>query len=843
MNKALTYTLCLLAALLTAACDTAGSAGGAQHFTPFNAQNQILNFADKGVETYSCTTDWADSSMPSIRHELHFLKDGRLDTETYGDDQPITYTYAGNGRLINISNFDNFKATYNSDGDLIEIYGIDPNYGGITQRYTYDSQGRVIRRAVTYDSPDYRAQTYDVVYRTDSPKVDHTVTTHDGAQTITTDYDSHGLPKEQVTKTTSGETLQTLTYTHATTSHGHPSVTKTKIRRPGYKAKPYYTETNAYTYYDTPYSTDAAAAQMTAPQAATSSALGKWWSGIKWRYSVERYKLGGASTIMLWILGILTLAIGIAILCAWAGFYINKDQCIFHPGWNIDYDTSLRKSWYYCAAPYKLSLETCVSLLAGFIIAILCLMLVGGLLWGLMWLLKGLMWCLYYAGWIAIILGGLALFAKEGAGCLPLIIGIVIVSCEKWIERTGEAIVAWGERFFDSANFFGFGYSLIVNFGDLLLLIFLAPLLLFLAVALTAITAGWLMRGAEWAFTKIYRINRPCPQCGQPADYDYIIDGYTHPEELRPSRYGLFHHTRMITPDDEQYTVPTLIANGRERLDRRCRACGAMITADGTHSVGRDIHIGFVGHVGAGKSYLMYSCLDWLNLQFGSDIEQVDLTDPNLNIAHKARQIASRQGIQTDRRAAYRAVQMMLKQTGRPVPYHLYFYDVAGEQFTSSAATAADDAMRFYRNVESIIVVIDPLQTDLTAPGMNPSPQFEAWQRNNSPSRSRYDVAEMLASVCDYLDRTGRDRRKVDLTFVTVKTGTGYYTALNYPKTPTEADIERFLKTEMGLSSLVNSAHGFHTVSYYATDLFETGTSKQRFTRHIMSQRGINIPD
>lgn len=792
---------------------------------------------EKGVESIVTTVAGTDKNGPEIVTSMTFDSEGRIISESNNNGNRA-YAYDEFGAISAVGD-DTVKAEYNEEGDLTHIHFNDIDSANPSDVYfTYDEAGRVTEHLSTRDTMsmsiyyEYTSEGLPSVKQVRYPWISSTI-----------NYDEKGLMATRTDFDSDGKEIRTINYTYKFDDEGNwiKAVGKVKPNKWS-RPKTFETITREISYYDGPYLKNEAVAAAAPVMAAVShdsapgrSGIDRYFDNLSYRFKMAPYTLGTSSTTMFIIMIVLTiLGAGFAIWYG-AGEFGAYENLLGEPGAN-----GMKRVWMYNWRPYQAVLYTMGCILVGLIASILVLLIVGGIFWGLMWVVKGILWCLYYLGWILAILGGLALFGKEPMGCLALIVGIFLISCEKWIERTGEMLVGWGENFLESANFFGFGLGLFTNFWDVIVLIVFAPIALFVAFALVIIIFNLLLTGAEWVFTKIYSINRPCPQCGKHADYDYIIDGTPHPVSLRPGIYGSFHHTHYDRFDIPEYRIPTMLLNGRDRLDRRCRACGAMINTSGVHSVGTDVHIGLVGHVGVGKTYLIFSGLEELIKEFGDDIEQVDNADRNLDVEVKSSQIHARRDIQTDRRTSYRAVQLMLKRSNHLVPYHLHFYDVAGEQFTTNTALN-DDAMRFYTNVQSIVVVIDPLMIDTQAPGVRATVQFEQWQKEKNPRPMRYNPAEILASLNAYLEKYGRSTRKIDLTFVLVKSDTGYFEAMGYSANPDSDRICEFMKKELGMTTLVNTGEMFRSVSFHATSVYTDNRSTLReLFFHLLRQRKIS---
>lgn len=327
-----------------------------------------------------------------------------------------------------------------------------------------------------------------------------------------------------------------------------------------------------------------------------------------------------------------------------------------------------------------------------------------------------------------------------------------------------------------------------------------------------------LLNGFEFIVTRIYSIRRPCPICGSTATPDYIVGGKSHPVKLHPGVYGVFTHKSPVTGE----SIPTMLLNGRGKVTRKCKKCNSFINADTDNTIGTEIHIGIVGHRSSGKSYLLYSGLSSLMSSYPERFSQID-ADNDTRIENKKKRIDARDGIQTDVANKYRAIQLILKSKLRPVPYHLFFYDVAGEKFNASSSSHKT-AMDFYRNVQSIVFIVDPSMLDIS--GTPASAKFVDWHKRNA-NAEKYRIDGSFAVLKDILETVGRKSNKIDFNFVCTKTDMGYLPELGYSKTPGENEIERFISTELGLSNLINSARAsFKNVHFYTVSAIESDKSR-----------------
>lgn len=491
---------------------------------------------------------------------------------------------------------------------------------------------------------------------------------------------------------------------------------------------------------------------------------------------------------------------------------------VFHNFTGHIQNNGMKRLWMYNHEPYTKVGTLLLIALAAFVASIILILLVGGVIWGLLWVVKLILWAIIIIGWICLIGGGLALFGRVPVGCLPLIIGILIVSYQDTIEEVGEDLVTWGFEFMQSVNMFSWGLGIFKNYWDVILVIFFTPMVLFLAFAVFVISLNMLLNGFEFIVTRIYSIGRPCPICGSTATPDYIVGGKPHPVKLHPGVYGVFTHKSPVTGE----SIPTMLLNGRGKVTRKCKKCNSFINADTDNTIGTEIHIGIVGHRSSGKSYLLYSGLSSLMSSYPERFSQID-ADNDTRIENKKKRIDARDGIQTDVANKYRAIQLILKSKLRPVPYHLFFYDVAGEKFNASSSSHKT-AMDFYRNVQSILFIVDPSMLDIS--GTPASAKFVDWHKRNA-NAEKYRIDGSFAVLKDILETVGRKSNKIDFNFVCTKTDMGYLTELGYSKAPEENEIERFISTELGLSNLINSARAsFKNVHFYTVSAIESDKSR-----------------
>ena len=750
----------------------------------------------------------------------------RVATNAEGESSSIEYCYAESGRLENVvwPGILSFTPEYNEFGDLVKVTYITGEYedyqSGFISEYTYNSDGRLASESNFYLESD--GFTIDYSYENG---VLSQIKEYDLGEVIQSDCDENGnVVKTQVIDDFSGKVTSTVTFEYKYDDHGN-WIEKTEKEKKKVKS----IVKREITYFESaPASAASSAAASLAQYDLDYASYGEsnFISDYLDDISYRRAQTNAPGRVLFTILIICSVILTVA------GFAVCKDF-LFKNFTGTVQPNGMKKLWMYNSEPYVKVGTMILIALAAFVASIIIILLVGGVIWGLLWLVKILLWIIIIVGWICLIFGGLAAIAKEPIGCLPLIIGILIVCYQDGIEATGEALVEWGFEFMQSVNMFGWGLGIFVNYWDVLLLIFFAPMALFLAVALVVITINMILNGIEFVVTRIYSIRRPCPICGSTDVPDYIIGGKPHPVKLHPGIYGVFTHTSPVTGKE----IPTMLMNGRGKITRKCKKCNSFINADTESTIGTEIHIGIVGHRSSGKSYLLFSGLAALMRAYPDRLSQID-ADSDTKIEIKKKRIDARDGIQTNVANKYRAIQLILKSKMRPVPYHLFFYDVAGEKF-NAASSSHKTAMDFYRNVQSIVFVVDPSMLDIA--GTPASPKFEKWHKRYANAET-YKLDGSFAVLKDILETVGRKAGKIDFNFVCTKSDMGYFAELGYAQTLTEEDIERFLITELGLSNLVNSAKAsFKSVRFFTSSALESDEKLRSLFVTLLEQRKVTL--
>lgn len=793
-------------------------------FTPYTAAYYEVKGAAKSI----VEREYSDNYRLLCTKRLDFDKSGRLSSFNYiaGNDTVSRYMqYKDNGRIKDIlwSEIAEYTPEYNLFGDLIrETYITDRTNGdesGFIREYGYDAAGHVIDETTRWIESDG----FSVEYLYEDNRLKQ-ITEYDTGETIRYDCDTSGLvtSMKKIDEST-GKIIGQSTYGYKLDDKGNWIE---KVERENRRLKS--TVKREIEYYS-----DAELASPNTRDVAVEpvkSDIGiafvdNYINNVLSRSGDRSDSPSGALFIILVICSIILTAVG---------WYLASDF-VFHNFTGHIQNNGMKRLWMYNHEPYTKVGTLLLIALAAFVASIILILLVGGVIWGLLWVVKLILWAIIIVGWICLIGGGLALWGEEQLGCLPLIIGILIVCYQKTIEAFGEKLVTWGFEFMQRANMFNWGLGIFKNYWDVILVIFFTPMVLFLAFAVFVISLNMLLNGFEFIVTRIYSIRRPCPICGSTAAPDYIIGGKPHPVKLHPGVYGVFTHKSPVTGD----AIPTMLLNGRGKVRRKCTNCNSEINSNAENTVGTEIHIGIVGHRSSGKSYLLYSGLATLMDSYPGRFSQIDAVN-DTQIENKKRLVDSRADIQTAVANKYRAVQLILKSKLRPVPYHLFFYDVAGEKF-NAGNSSNKNALDFYRNVQSIVFIVDPAMIDIS--GIPASAEFADWHKRNAHSTERYKIDSSFAVLKDIIESVGRKPARIDFNFVCTKADTGYLPELGYSKTPAEDEIERFLSTELGLSNLIDSAKaGFRSVHFYTVSAIESDKYRlKNLFVELLEQRKVTL--
>ena len=516
-----------------------------------------------------------------------------------------------------------------------------------------------------------------------------------------------------------------------------------------------------------------------------------------------------------WILLVLTLFV----FCLSFGFNTpDKDSL----QGEIRDDTGMRPMFMYSLRPYQFFTGLSLRLLIGLASSIVIMLIIGGIVWGLLWLVKILMWALIVIGWICLIVGILGLFGAPAL--IPLaIVGGIIVYYKDSIEAFGNECVETGMEFFNALNMWEFACDLIQTYWIHALVISLIPLLIFLIAAILMMVVAWCLRGYEAFTTHRYNVKHPCPRCHEPSEpaeyYDETTEGERHPlpTPLRPGIYGLLHITHPVTGN----LMPTLIANGRDSLLRKCPHCGLYVNFE----AGTEKHIGFIGMPASGKTSLLCNVIG-LMMKVKPEMHFTNTTDENILEIQGDVDFAKSNGhldfnhLPPKTGANWRAsIQCILPRTNGGLPYHLYFNDVAGELFTAGGNDK--NLLRFSQDVENIVFIIDPWTMKLN--DQKVSDRVKKWLKTEEVELMREGALEealnAFDSLVNALQSSNRDFSKINLAFAFVKSDTGYLEGVNIID---ESALKLFMKEDLKLGNIIHAAETrFLSVSYIAVNVFQ----------------------
>lgn len=757
-----------------------------------------------------------------------FDKRGRMTSQQLikGNDTVTNLiTYGENGRITGIICKDSIKyaPVFNTSGDLIkESFSYNGNGTGWHNEYSYNDAGKITAEK-RYGS-DSTVVDYEYVYAPNGKLAQMNIT--DGTVNRSIECDTvTGLPRtEKVTNTSvKGGAAEQYDYSYKFDDL-IGNWTERSIKKNRRMQSIIRREFAYYSKTELADSLTVAPAKFDAKTYVNIPIVDNFINDVRAR----RISNAGSPDNVLFIILIACTVLGTIVV-----LYVLREPVFANFSGHVQAN-GMKRLWMYNPEPYLKVGSMILLAIAAFAASILVILIVGGAIWAILWVVRFLLWALVVVGWICLVGGILALWGKESAGCLPAIIGGVIVGWSDEISDTGKMLVDWGFNVMQSANMLNWGLEIFSKYWDVLLVAFATPMVLFLAFALVVIIINMLLNGIEFIITRIYSIRRPCPVCGSTATPDYVVGGRTHPVRLQPGIYGVFTQRSPQTGE----TLPTMLLNGRAKLTRRCRQCKQYIGSDTAHSFGTEVHIGFVGHRSSGKSYLLYSGLSLLMQSYPERFTQIDSSN-DTRIDSMKRRIDARNDIQTNVANRYRATQLIMTSQRRPLPYHLFFYDVAGEKF-NAGSSSHKTAMEFYRNVQSIVFIIDPSMLDTF--GTPASTSFTAWAKQNATGE-KYKVESSFSVLKDILETVGRKSGKIDFNFVCTKADMGYLQACGYSLTPDEAGVEQFISAELGLTNLVNSARAsFNEVHFYAVSAISSNKAGlRRLFSDLLNQRNVSL--
>ena len=174
------------------------------------------------------------------------------------------------------------------------------------------------------------------------------------------------------------------------------------------------------------------------------------------------------------------------------------------------------------------------------------------------------------------------------------------------------------------------------------------------------------------------------------------------------------------------------------------------------------------------------------------------------------------------------------------MPYHLFFYDVAGEKFNAST-NKSQAALEFYNKVKTVVFIIDPTMTDIDK--VVPSDAFTEWFKKHGNQSEKYDTEGTLSELKNILtQQVGRKTKDIDIIITCTKKDLGYLENSNYTYDLDENMIKKFISEELGLANVINSVSDFKSVSYAAVSATaEDRSALEELFLNILKQRGIKM--
>ncbi|MDE5814537.1 MAG: SH3 domain-containing protein [Muribaculaceae bacterium] len=521
-----------------------------------------------------------------------------------------------------------------------------------------------------------------------------------------------------------------------------------------------------------------------------------------------------SQTVAKWVLLVLSIIAAIIYLIAY--FSENAEEKVFGP-----YENGMRKTFFFNIAPYRTVLYITLILIAAVITSIVVMLVLGGAGFILLWIVKILCYVLKWVGIIACVGGAIACLGGAWV-CLVLVaIGGLIWYYADSITNFGDRCAQIGLEFFNQFNMLEYAWDLTVQYWEPALMIICIPLAIFLCLAVIwMLVAGGLIL-YEKLVTARYNIKHPCPHCHQPSEpATYLSKGDSGYEEipngvpLRPGFYGLLHIKHPFTGE----RMPTMLLNGRDELARRCANCGKMIQAE----EGTELHVAIAGSAMSGKSTLTYRMIAGLFNYAGEDaVEFTDVanTVDDRSMLDKIESIRKKDEISeadlpnktaTDVLAS---TQLIVRRKNSSVPYRVFINDVGGEHFDPSNTANGANATRYFRNVDSLILVIDPLTTEF--PDDRVSEEFEEWMKKNDKEYVQKIPLQHIRDVIDnQLTTFNSNPKDIHLNIVLTKIDLGYIPAdVNLMS---QESLRNYLQQHLGLGSLLHWAQKFKSCSIYA---------------------------
>lgn len=494
-----------------------------------------------------------------------------------------------------------------------------------------------------------------------------------------------------------------------------------------------------------------------------------------------------------------------------------------------EYHNGMRRTFFFNVAPYRSIIMFTLLLIAAVVSAVAVMLVVGGVVFGVLWIVKILCYIVVWVGIILCVISIICCLVGQLYMLVGVAIGGMIWHYDDQIEAWGEACADTGLTFLKEFNMLGYTADLFMLYWKPMAIAVATPLAIFLALAAVWLVVAGLLIGYEKIVTSRYNIKHPCPHCQRPSEPATYLSldpqsGYLPlPDDirLRPGMYGLFHITHPRTGE----RMPTMLANGRDSLARECGNCGRRIQAE----EGTELHIGMTGLPQSGKSTLTYRLVAEIMNRGGE--ERVSFTDVKNSISdremlNKITSIRQKGKIDdqdlpaktnTDHVAS---MQLLIQRKNASVPYRLFINDVGGELFNHNDAAQSSEKTRFFGNLNVIMFMLDPITTDFSDYDVDGS--FKSWlAEHESKEVAKLQVRNLQDTIDNQILQHGNQAKRIHLDIVLPKLDLGYIPAsvdLN-----SQEDLTRFLVEEMGLGSLINWAKQFKSVTILPVSAVKPG--------------------
>lgn len=219
-----------------------------------------------------------------------------------------------------------------------------------------------------------------------------------------------------------------------------------------------------------------------------------------------------------------------------------------------------------------------------------------------------------------------------------------------------------------------------------------------------------------------------------------------------------------------------------------------------------DKHIVFVGGRTAGKTCLMIQSTRYM-LKKGAEIPELD-QQRDFELL-KSRIEHGQVPDATSPKHIYRAFQMILKKG--VFPYHLFFYDLAGEKFEHAQDAATH---RFFATLDAVVFAFDPYSI----------PEFK--QDHLPPAGvavATQDPLELIRNLSQVIARYNSKgkAKKIVLNVLLVKSDTGYLNLFSsnhivQGKSDSGEMIKQFIKAELGQGAFIHHIEQhFDKINYF----------------------------